>query len=140
MFALVVDDFEAENTRKEHVKCLITTFEECYEITEDWKVDFWGTHLEWNYSQGAVRLSIKICIIDILQSFYHVLPRKPQHYPHPRNQPTLGDKNQYSPRLDASTKLNEDGVKSAQIIKGILLCYARSVEDKLMVALGTIST
>ena len=32
----------------------------------------------------------KNCIINILQRFYHTLPRKLQHYPHPRNEIALG--------------------------------------------------
>ena len=59
-----------------------------------------GTCLDWNYSQGTVCLSMNKCTMDIFHRFDQLLPRKPQHYPHPHNQPILSDKKQRAPDPD----------------------------------------
>ena len=83
---------------------------------------------------------MKHWIMAIIQRFNHLLPKKPQHFPHPHNQPTLGAKNKYSPDPEMSTKLNDQDLKRVQSITWYILHCATAFHNKLLVELVTIAT
>jgi len=83
MFVLVVDDFGVKYKGKEHVHHLFAALKENYDVTTDWQGElFVGMHLEWDYKQGHVTISMTGYIQKLLQQFQHSPPTKPEHLPH----------------------------------------------------------
>ena len=141
MFTLVVDDFGVEYVGKEHVEHLMNTLKTHYELTADWNgTKFLGIDLQWDYDKRTVRLSMNNYIATVLQRFQHPVKNKPTHSPHPHSPPSYGAKIQLAPAPDDSSPLNDETKQRMQAITGALLCYARAVDNKLLVALGTIAT
>jgi len=141
MFTLVVDDFGVECVGEKHAKHLIATLQEHYDVAQDWSGNkFLGIDLLWDYSKGTVRLSMQNYIKAVLRRFNHKQKSKPTHSPHTHNQPTHGTKTQCAPEPDQSKPLTLKETTDVQAIAGCLLCYARAVDNKLLVALGSIAT
>jgi len=69
------------------------------------------------------------------------MPKKPQLLPFTATPITYGQKTQFTPDKDTSAPLLPEGLKRIQKIIGLLLYYARAraVNNKLLVALNTIS-
>ena len=141
MFTLVVDDFGAEYVGEEHANHLITTLKQHYEIITDWSGNkFLGIDLDWDYTKRTARLTMDGYIEKVLQRFQHPTPTKPTNSPHPHAEPKYGISVQYAPEPDNSTPLSDADKKKLQAITGALLYYARAVDNKLLVALGSIAT
>ena len=79
-------------------------------------------------------------ITNLLHKYNHPIPRKPQHAPHAHREIQYGAKDQFLPDLDTSNPLDDTGVKRVQGIIGSLLYYARTVDNKLLATLSTISS
>eukprot|EP00804_Cyclotella_cryptica_P021026 CCRYP_019778-RC/>CCRYP_019778-RC protein AED:0.43 eAED:0.43 QI:0/-1/0/1/-1/0/1/0/185 len=79
-------------------------------------------------------------ISALLLKYDHPRPRKPQHAPHKHREIIYGAKEQLLPDNDTSPPLDAAGIKRIQGIVGSLLYYARAVDNKLLVALSTISS
>ena len=140
MFCLVVDDFGIEHVGKEHVQHLINALNLHYQITEDWTgKKHLGIDLRWDYDKRTVHLSMKHYIRDLLLKCNHPTTKKPCHSPHTNKLPTHGAKIQHADAPDDSPTLNTAETKTIQAIIGSLLCYARAVDNKLVVALSTIA-
>ena len=103
MFTLVVDDFGIEYVGEKHAQHLITTLKAHYDVAEDWLGNtFLRIDLQWNYSKGTLRLSMKNYVAAVLQRFRHKNISNPTHSPHPHNKPTHGVKPQCAPEPNAS--------------------------------------
>eukprot|EP00804_Cyclotella_cryptica_P026588 CCRYP_014016-RE/>CCRYP_014016-RE protein AED:0.30 eAED:0.32 QI:0/0/0/1/0/0/2/0/287 len=74
-----------------------------------------------------------------LLKYNHPQPCKPQHAPHKHRKIIYGAKEQLLPNKDTSPPLDAAGIKRIQGIVGSLLYYAQAVDNKLLVALSTIS-
>ena len=67
MCVLCVDDFGVEYAGKEQANHLLTILKEHYEVTVDWDGNkYLGIYLEWNYTKGTVRMSMKNYIKTVL--------------------------------------------------------------------------
>lgn len=142
MFTLIiVDDFGVEYVGRKHVKHLIQTLKPKYDVTEDWSGSkFLGIDLEWDYNKRTVRLSMQEYIVKVLQRFNHTPLNKPTHSPHPHTPPTYGAKQQHAKAPGTTPNLSPEVQTKLQVIAGALLCYTRAVDNKILVALGTIAT
>eukprot|EP00804_Cyclotella_cryptica_P003561 CCRYP_002178-RA/>CCRYP_002178-RA protein AED:0.37 eAED:0.37 QI:0/-1/0/1/-1/1/1/0/222 len=79
-------------------------------------------------------------ITTLLLKYDHPQLCKPQHALHKHHGIIYGMKEQLLPDKDTSSPLDAAGIKCIQGIVGSLLYYARAVDNKLLVALNTISS
>ena len=86
------------------------------------------------------RLSIKNYIQDLLLRVGHPMPSKKQLSPHKYRAIVYGAKQQYAHVESSSPSLDEKGVRRVQEIVGATLFYGRAVDNKLLVAINTISS
>ena len=140
-FCLIVDDFGVKYVGKEHAQHLIGVIESAgYEATLDWEGKvFCGLHLQWDYENGTVDLSMPGYIEKALQRFEHPTPTRPEDAPHAWQAPQYGAKIQMTDEIDTSPPLDPTGTKRLQEIIGTLLYYARTVDSTMLVALGTLA-
>ena len=88
---------------EKHTQRITTTLKAHYDVAEDWLGNtFLGIDLQWNYSKGTHRLSMKNYVAAVLQRFRHKKLSNPTHSPHPHNKPTYGVKPQHAPEPDTS--------------------------------------
>jgi hypothetical protein len=78
--------------------------------------------------------------LTIFIKFKHHRPSKPRLSPHTCLPIAYGAKTQFAPDDDASAILPEDRKRRIQEIVGSLLYYARTVDNKLLVALSAIAS
>jgi hypothetical protein len=94
-FCLVVDDFGIKTVGLKHAKHLQRELEKYYECSMDWKGElFCGVHLDWDYKNRTVRLSMPNYARNALIKFSHKQPTKPQHAPYPSAPVQYGNKQQ----------------------------------------------
>ncbi len=101
---------------------------------------FAGIDIQWDYTKRTCRLTMDTYISNLLLKYNHAQPPKPQRAPHKHREITYGAKEQLLPDEDTSPPLDAAGIKRIQGIVGSLLYYARAVDNKLLVALSTISS
>ena len=138
-FCLVVDDFGISYTGKEHADHLLATLKHDYQVTCDWKGEqFCGITLQWDYENGTVDLSMPGYVERALQRFQHTCA-KPSDAPHKHNVPHYGAKVQMTTPDD--TPLLSDPKQTSHIreVVGVLLYYARAIDNTMQVALGSIA-
>jgi hypothetical protein len=78
-------------------------------------------------------------IKNVLHKFQHIIPKKPQHAPHPWNAPVYGATQQYADDEDSTPKLEASSTKKVQEIVGSLLYYALALDNTMLVALGDLA-
>jgi len=141
MFVLIVDDFGIQYSDRRHAEHLLQALQQHYTVTTDWTgTKFAGIDITWDYNKRTCRLTMDTYISTLLLKFDHPRPRKPQHAPHKHREIIYGTKEQLLPDNDTSPLLDAAGIKRIQGIVGSLLYYARAVDNKLLVALSTISS
>ena len=75
-FCLVVVDFGIKTVGLKHTKHLQLELEKHYECSMDWKGElFCGVHLDWNYKNRTVRLSMPDYARNALKFFCHPPPK-----------------------------------------------------------------
>ena len=140
MFTLVVDDFGVRHTNKASVDRLLQVLRTKYRLKEDWTGSrYCGLHLDWNYAQGYVDISMPGYIERALLRFEHPRCKRPEHTPHRWNAPVYGARQQFdsvdnTPILDLKQKLH------VAEVMGTLLYYARAVDCTMIPAIGTIAS
>jgi len=140
-FTLWVDDFSIKYIDKTDVHHLITLLEKNYELKIDWNGNkYLGLSLHWNYAKGYVDISMPGYIKRALERFQHPTPSRPQHSPTLWNEPRFGPNSQLTPELVDSPPLHPSKIKMLQELVGVLLFYARMVDNTLLVAIGTIAS
>jgi hypothetical protein len=75
-----------------------------------------------------------------LQRFHHTKPTRSEDAPHEWIAPTYGASVQYTAPEDTSAPLDKQGIKRIQEIVGVLLYYARAIDNTMLVALNDISS
>lgn len=96
MFTLVVDDFGVRYTTKASVDRLLQVLRTKYRLKEDWTGSrYCGLHLDWNYAQGYVDISMPGYIERALLRFEHPRCKRPEHAPHRWNAPVYGARQQF---------------------------------------------
>ena len=139
-FALVVDDFGIEYVGQEHADHLKAALLRTYELSVDWdgKI-FCGVHLNWDYGNRTVELSVPGYTQSVLAKFQHTAPTRPQHAPHKAPIKQYGVKVQLTPPPDMSVKLTPAACKRIQRVLGCLLWYGRVVDLTQLVALSALA-
>jgi hypothetical protein len=141
LFSLVVDDFGVKYVGREHVDHLIASVEQHYFFSKDWEGQLYcGIHIQWDYEQRTVDLSMPGYIAATLNKFQHQPPTRAQHAPYRWNAPVYGTNPQLTDPVDETAPLPPNGIKRLQQITGMLLYYAQAVDPTMLVALGTIAT
>ena len=139
MFALIVDDFGIQYVGKPAADFLISTLRQDYTITVDWTgAEFCGLHLDWDYTQRSVELSMPGYVARALERFGHTDPT-PSDSPHKHVLPQYGAKVQMT-TLDTSPSLDATASTRIREIVGVFLYYARAIDNTMLVALGTIAS
>ena len=71
-FCLIVDNFGVKYVGEEHAMHLRDVLQAKYPIIEDWTGEtFCGLHLDWDYTNGTVNLSMPHYVAKALQRFQH---------------------------------------------------------------------
>jgi len=139
MFALIVDDFGIQYVGKPAVNFLISTLHSDYTMAIDWTgAEFCGLHLEWDYAKRSVKLSMPGYVARALERFGHNDPT-PSDSPHKRVPPQHRAKVQMT-SLDTSPPLDATASTRIREIVGVFLCYARAIDNIMLVALGTVAS
>jgi hypothetical protein len=82
-FCLVVDDFGVKYVGKEHARHLIEVFQRMCTITIDWSGDLYvSLHLDWDYTNHTVDISMPNYVTKALLRFNHTMPTITLHSPH----------------------------------------------------------
>ena len=112
-----------------------------YTISQGWKGQrYQGNDLDWEYQNLVVHLSMLKYVANFIKHFHHKHPQKPQDQPYPHIKTINGEKAQYSLDADDSPLLAPAEKKIVQEVTGTLLYHARSVDAKILTALGSIAT
>jgi hypothetical protein len=139
-FSLVVDDFGVCYVGKEHAEHLQSILQENYETSSDWTgSQFCGITLQWDYVNRTVDLSMPGYVARALQRFQHKTPTRPEHAPYEWTKPQYGAKIQLTKEEDTSPPVGPDSIKLLQEVIGVLLYYARAIDNTLLVALGSLA-
>lgn len=140
-FTLVVDDFGIKYVGTEHANHLISALQDSYEVSTDWKGELYcGITLKWDYETRTLDTSMPNYIKATLTKFQHPKPIRPQYAPHRCNPPQFGVKVQLTELPDDSPLLPPPQVRRCQQIVGVLLYYARAVDNTLLVPLSAIAS
>ena len=108
MFCLCVDDFGIQYHSKADTDHLIHALCQFYKITIDWEgTDFCGLHLDWNYTDKYVNISMLGYINRLLDRLRQPKPPKPVDAPHRWRKPTYGTTQQKSIPVDRSPLLTK---------------------------------
>jgi hypothetical protein len=138
-FTLWVDDFGIKYTNKHDLDHLIEALNEHYETV----VDMTGSHylgftLKWDYRPRTLIVSMPGCIRRALERFGHPPPSTPQHSPHHYTSPQYGSGAQQTDEPDTSPLLGPTDIKHLQQVIGVLLYYARMLDNTLLTTLNTL--
>jgi hypothetical protein len=140
-FTLWVDDFSIKYVKQEDAQHLLDTLGKHYEVKADWSgTKYLGLTLRWNYTNRWVDISMPGYIRRALLRFAHATPSRPQHSPHVYTSPTYGSGAQFGPVEEDSPPLDAANTKKLQQVLGVLLFYARMVDNTLLVDINTISS
>jgi hypothetical protein len=140
-FTLHVDDFGIKYVNEASAHHLIHLLEEHYDIEVDWTgKHYLGLTLEWDYHHRTVIKSMPGYIHRALERFGIPSPSQPQHSPHSWVAPTYGPGAQYEPDTPDSPPLGTTDINRLQQIIGVLLYYARMVDNTMLVALGSLAS
>ena len=121
-------------TPHQHIKTIL----QCREKL-GWK-NFLNIDLDWDYKRHMCMLSIKNYIEEVRVRYRHKTPSNLQYVPHKHIPPTYRAKTQLVNPQDTSELVPEDKVKWVQGVVRALLVYGRVVDNKVLVALGTLAT
>ena len=140
-FCLCVDDFGVKYFSEDDANHLISSLKTAYNITTDIRGDnFCGLHLEWDYSNKWVDISMPEYVKKTLKKLDHPTPQKPTHAPHRWVPKTYGKKIHLTQPEDISEKLSTEETRKIQSIVGSFLYYARAVDSTIHTALNDIAT
>jgi hypothetical protein len=139
-FCLVVDDFGIKTVGLKHAKHLQHELEKYYECSMDWKgALFCGVHLDWDYKNRQVRLSMPKYARNALIKFGHKAPAKPQHAPYPAAPVQYSSKKQHV-QTDTSSPLSPEQIKFIQQVIGTFIFFGNAVDPTLAAALSAIAS
>jgi hypothetical protein len=141
IFSLIVDDFGVQYIGDQHATHLKQVLEANYTISTDWSGSLYcGINLKWDYTARTCDLSMPGYVARALQRFEHSAPTRKQHSPHAWIKPIYGKAPQLTAAPDRSQPLTPDGIHRLQEIIGVLLYYARAVDNTMLVALSSLAS
>ncbi|KAL7482175.1 hypothetical protein ACHAW6_007870 [Cyclotella cf. meneghiniana] len=139
-FCLVVDDFGIKTVGLKHAKHLQQELEKYYECSMNWKGElFCGVHLDWDYKNRRVRLSMPDYARNALVKFGHVNPSRPQHSPYKAAPITYGATRREN-MTDDTPPISSEQIKFIQQVVGTFLFFGRAVDPTLAAALSSIAS
>ena len=139
---LCVDNFGIIYYSKDNITQSLNALKDKYDYTVDWDGEnYIGLKLIWNYAKDYVDVVMSDYIIKLLKKFNHLLPPKLQFSPHKHFPIQYGKKGhrQLTSAPDTSDLLPTEHIPRIQSIVGILLYYARSLDNTIFLALNEIS-
>ncbi len=98
-----------------------------------------GINIKWDYVGCCCCISMPDYIENLLIKFKHPCPTKPRCSPYKCLPIAYGAKAQLTPEADTSDLYGDHCKRRVQEIVGLLLYYARAVDNKLLVALSAIA-
>ena len=141
LFCLSVDDFGIQYHSKADADHLIHALRQFYKITINWDgKDYCGLHLDWNYANHYVDISMPGYTHRLLDRLKHPKPPRPVDAPHKWRKPTYGKTQQTSIPDDCSPLLTKHAALLLQSTVGSLLFYSRAVDPSMLPGLNEIST
>ena len=106
VFCLCVDDFGIQYHNKADANHLVNALQQYYKITIDWAgQNYCGLHLQWNYTERYVDISMPGYNDWLLQRLKHKQPTRPVDAPHHWRKPVFDQLTQYNTPLDTSPRL-----------------------------------
>jgi hypothetical protein len=109
-FTLCVDNFGIKYIGREHAEHLASILSKHYKCSHDWDgQQYLGMNIKWDYTGGAVHISMLEYVPEAFTQFQHKPPCVPQHQPYPHVKPTYGAKAQYTEDIDTSPLLDKEG-------------------------------
>jgi hypothetical protein len=140
IFNLVVDDFGVKFVGDTHAQHLIDTLQKHYDTTIDKEGKiFCGIHLDWDYPNKHVDLTMPKYVTKGLARLQHPHPQRPQHSPHPYAAPVYGQKQQYAKPV-TTRQLTPAQTKYCQEFTGIFNYYARAIDNTMQTAISSIAS
>ena len=76
---------------------------------------------------------------DALQCFEHPVPTRRQDSPYPWQRPNYGAKQQLTTPIDDAPALSAEHIMLIREVVGVLLYYARALDNTMMVALNSLA-
>jgi hypothetical protein len=135
-----VDDFGVQYFGQEHAEHLAGVIASKYKMTFDWTGRVYcGITLDWDYTNRTVALSMPGSVAKALQCFEIPLPSHPQHAPSHFAEPIYGRQVQLAPEPNQSEPLNPKEIPRLQEIIGVLLYYGHTINNAMLVALGSLA-
>ena len=139
-FCLCVDDFGVQYFNADDAKHLINALKNKYDITVDFTgKNFCGLHLDWNYTNGWVDISMPNYVTKTLTKLNYDCTKRNQNSPHKWTIPMYGKNRQFAPPEDTSEVLDKKGIKYTQQTVGSFLYYGRAVDNTILTAINEIS-
>ena len=140
MFCLCVDDFGVQYHSRADLDHLINALQQFYKITIDWNgTDYCGLHLDWNYTDKYVDMSMPGYIKRLLDRLQHKKPSKPVDAPHAWRKPTYGRAQQHSFPDDTLPLLTKLAANLLQSTISSLFFYSRAVDPYMLPGLNEVS-
>ena len=138
-FTLVVDDFGIKYIDKADVDYLIRAINSKYKFKVDWEgKQYVGMHLQWDYDQRQVKVSMDGYLQEALKEFQHEPPKQVFHSPSKMEPPDYGSRIQYAPTREGQP-LTEVQKQYIRKITGKFLFYARAVDMTMLHALNELA-
>ena len=139
-FCLIVDDFGVEYVGEAHFDFLLNVLKKYHGVQFNMSGDkFAGISIKWDYSRRRCRLSMPGYIDNLLLKINHRRPAKPRLSPFKCSPISYGARTQFAQETDTTPLLDDKRRLRILEIVGSLLYYARTVDNKLLVALSAIA-
>ena len=139
-FMLVVDDFGIKYTKIEDAEYLFSALRAKYKITVDWEGrKYLGITITNDRAAKTLRISMPAYIDDALQRFNVTKAEHDTDSPEAYERPNYGATVQYT-SPDTSEQITGARVKRIQQIIGVLLYYARSVDETMLCTLNRLAS
>ncbi len=140
-FCLIINHFGIKYVGVEHFNYLLKVLKKFHSVQFNMAGDnFASINIEWDYTVRCCCMSIRGYLSTLLLKFKHPQPTKPRLSPFKCLPIAYGAKAQLTPKANTSELLNDNCKHHIQKFVGALLYYARVVDNKLLVAISTIST
>ena len=109
-------------------------------MSTEWESQsYCGIIIKCNYQKRVFYLSIPGYVQSALRKFQHSQPTRKENAPHFWERPNYGETQKFSKADDTSRKLTPERILILQKITGTLLFYAKAINLKILVSLGTIA-
>ena len=139
-FMLVVDDFGIKYTKIDDVKHLFSALRTKYKITIDWEGHkYLGITINNDRPNKKITITMPAYIQDALQRFGVTEADHDTDSPEAYEPPSYGAKVQYT-SPDNSDPIDGPRVKRIQQVIGVLLYYARAVDETMLCTLNRLAS